>query len=546
MQRKFLSAGLAAAALVIVPTAGVAAPVAAIASQFNGHSLRDYIGLTGFATIPPDMAGAVSSSHVMQITNGGVSIHDRSGNRLSYQTGLSFLRASGISAADIPDDDGPFDPRLQYDKASGRFFGVIESLGPGLGPRTEPLPADLATSAALGGDVPYGTYEGPFKSSISGRPRGEPGRNNPIYVFVSKSSDPTEGFTAVKFNTAGGNFADFPTLGVNGDSLTIGTNNFNLVTGRFQGVSIFSVPKASLLAETPSLDGLLRAENLDPRVVGISPYGVSSQNAPDGTQKIVGVSVLAYRELQGLTLDANLPALFFDGVIDVTIQNDQRPARQPGDVSVPLDGGDTRIGSDLYQVGRYVYGTRGSGDSASGTPADDNIIHWFILDAITNLSVAEGSFSTNGVDYSYPSIAVSDSGTNFAIGYTGSGPDQVLSAFARVCEFNLGTTVYCGEEQLIKEGLDPRYILTFGGSRNRWGDYSDAQWDPTDPFSLWLFLEYPDAPSTNPLSAEFNTGRWATIITQLRLDALAVPGPGTLALFGLGLGGLLAARRRPR
>ncbi|TML32744.1 MAG: PASTA domain-containing protein [Actinobacteria bacterium] len=50
------------------------------------------------------------------------------------------------------------------------------------------------------------------------------------------------------------------------------------------------------------------------------------------------------------------------------------------------------------------------------------------------------------------------------------------------------------------------YVKTFGGSRNRWGDYSAAQVDPLDDRSLWTIQEY----AGRPVGAGDGSGRWAT------------------------------------
>jgi hypothetical protein len=50
------------------------------------------------------------------------------------------------------------------------------------------------------------------------------------------------------------------------------------------------------------------------------------------------------------------------------------------------------------------------------------------------------------------------------------------------------------------------YVKTFGGSRNRWGDYSSTQVDPLDDRSLWTIQEY----AGRPVGAGDGSGRWAT------------------------------------
>ena len=41
----------------------------------------------------------------------------------------------------------------------------------------------------------------------------------------------------------------------------------------------------------------------------------------------------------------------------------------------------------------------------------------------------------------------------------------------------------------LKAG-EASYVKTFGGSRNRWGDYNGIAVDPADPTRVWMFAEY--------------------------------------------------------
>ena len=61
-------------------------------------------------------------------------------------------------------------------------------------------------------------------------------------------------------------------------------------------------------------------------------------------------------------------------------------------------------------------------------------------------------------------------------------------------------------ETSIKAGED-YYLRTFGGPRNRWGDYSGISVDPSNESKFWIFNMYA-APQGTDIGGEF--GRWGT------------------------------------
>jgi hypothetical protein len=529
----------------LLGTSAFAGPVSYVATKAPGVSLRDYIAATGFASTPPDMGGAVSQDHVVQLTNGGIAIFNKQGQRLSYQTNESFLTAAGIAPADIG-SSGAFDPRLVYDTSTQRYIGVFEATGPAGsgGAFAPPTGRDFPKLGDAGeGDEINETRRAALQGESATADATSSTPNNPIYVFVSKTSNPLDGFRAVKFNTTQGYFGDFPTLGVTGDAVTITTNDFS--DAGFQSVSLFTIPKADLLGATPTLARLTRNEGLDPNSYGFALQPVTNPNAT-GSQNVIAISAANFFEqnLSKLNLDANGVQTTLDSPSILAIARDGDPAagRQPfAQTRVKVDTGDDRIGSSVHQAGNYIFVTHGWGDdSFTGRASTYSAIAYEIIDARTNTVVAQGQLASTARDYSFPSIAPNSDGSRFALTYTRSGPNETLSNYAVVCNFNQATlAVKCGPQVLVQVGLDPGYVLTLGGSRNRWGDYSQIQWDEFTN-SWWVFGQYSDYSRDGFNSSTFlNSGRWATIVAQI-----AVPSPAMVALFGLGAAGLGFARRR--
>src|SRR5205807_1796433 len=90
--------------------------------------------------------------------------------------------------------------------------------------------------------------------------------NNRILIARSDTSNPAGTWKAVALTTSNNKFADFPTLGLDANGLYIGTNNFTS-SGSFN-VGLYSIPKADLLATTPSLAHLTSFANTDPNQYG--------------------------------------------------------------------------------------------------------------------------------------------------------------------------------------------------------------------------------------------------------------------------------------
>src|SRR5205823_9307873 len=78
--------------------------------------------------------------------------------------------------------------------------------------------------------------------------------NNRILIARSDTSNPAGPWKAVALTTSNNLFADFPTLGLDANGLYVGTANYtNSSVTTNSNVGLYSIPKADLLATTPSL-----------------------------------------------------------------------------------------------------------------------------------------------------------------------------------------------------------------------------------------------------------------------------------------------------
>jgi hypothetical protein len=471
-----------------------------IISQFLGTSLGPELP-PNTGPIPPDMGGSVGTNQmgqeqVVQMLNGSFTVYSGAGTVLNRTTDSTFWLNAGVPANIV--GTGLSDPRIIYDPNSQRWFASEISIGNGTG---------------SGSNL------------------------NQILIGVSKTSDPTQGFSAVYIPSTSGTFGDFPTLGVTPNSVVIGTNNFSSNSGEegltgATGVSIFSVPKSDLLAATPTVANIASFNNLPFTSQGWAPEAATNFGAsPNAT--VLGVvspspsypvTITSSQITGGGGAGAMLGPVTNSPMMNGGQPND---GRQP-DPAFSIAAGDNRISSGPFQVGNNIYFAQ----SVLNNPGTDDVVQWGILDATTGKVSEQGIIAVPNQDLLYPSISANANG-DFVVAFNASGPNQNVSAYYDVCS-PIGVTISCIAPQLDFAGLVGDYMLHDQNGVVRWGDYSWTVIDPLNPLDFWLFQEY-------PLSSE----RWGTVITEIALVSLA-PEPASLLVMATGLAGLGILRRRRR
>jgi hypothetical protein len=428
---------------------------------------------------PPDMGGAVGPAGVVQVVNGAFADYNSNGTLQAPRiTDRTFWLDAGISSSIVT--PGVADPRIIYDKGSGRFFASEISVGNG-------------TNA------------------------------NQVLLAVSNDSNPLHGFKAISFDSSPGQFADRPTLGVNGDSVTIGVNDFNPITG----VSIFSIPKADLTSGSPSTANMTRFDNL-PLTQGWTPQAATGA-AINGTT-ILGVDIVNQSSaiIKSTITGAGGPGAALSGPSNIASIGSgvPSPGRQPAPGVPGIDPGDNQISAGVVQVGNSVFFSR----AVAGASGD--AIQWGVLNITTDNLVSQGLIQSANTDYLYPAIAANGAGV-FVIGFNGSSASQNISGYWVSCTIMAG----CGAPSLAFAGLSDDYDITSLTPLNRWGDYNWATVDPMNPNDFWLFQQYPMAGQFEGLS------EWGTVITEV---SAAVPEPTTFTLLSTFFAGLGLVRLRSR
>ncbi|MFP5275332.1 PEP-CTERM sorting domain-containing protein [Coleofasciculus sp.] len=485
---------------------------------------------------PPDTMGGVGSDHIVELINGRYSVYEKAtGTRVQTSSLDQFWRDAGVNFSSFT-----FDPRLLYDPFSERWFAAS---------------VDNAR------------------------------RDNNFLLAVSNSSDPTAGWTGVAIDSDSRNqrWADYPTLGFDGDGVYLAANMFPISGRGAFGLTttIVAVPKNDLLAATPTATIATELENIisDATVPSEQPITNPQLAVPENellpgtpTASIVPEDVLpaatsatvnatlfennstsitgftvqpvvdldntglpaallsSFRTSSGLFKrsniigDINSPTLdTSDGLISVEPFFSKSSAEQPGPKkNLEIANGSIFHGNVVLQNGAFwgVQTVNNAGRAA---------LRWFQIDATTNLLMQEGLISDPNLDFYYGSIAVNDF-DDVVIGFSGSGENQFVSSYAALGQTSGGMTTF-DTPLLLKEGVDDYQI---GTGRNRWGDYSATTIDPTDPFTFWTFQEF--------VSAE---NRWSTQITELKIASTTVPEPASvLGVLTFGAFGATSLKRK--
>jgi hypothetical protein len=409
---------------------------------------------------PPDCNGAAGPLHYVELINGRFSVYDKtSGQRILTTNSTSFWTDSGITfGAGILVSD----PRLVFDPLVQRWFS----------------------------------------SSVDFSPANE--SNNRFLLAISASADPTGGWTGLAFvaDPEQGNFADFPTLGLDENGVYLAAHMFSPL-GVPVGETLVSLPKGDLLAATPTADNRTAFGLLDSASYGAVLEPAMNFEVPTNNGKVLAVGDLGLDHAIHSTLAAfdisNAsgpgPAMLSPPTI-ISVDPYSVPINpfQP-DGNNTLDDGDARFSACVYQSAGILY-------AVHGVQVDNRAaLRWYKISPADFSVLQSGTITDPDLDLFYPSIAVNTAGI-VVICFNGCSTGTFVSSFVVVGETVDGLTTF-GSPLLLKAGL-ASYRLVSRGGVSRWGDYSTTCVDPIDPNRFWTIQMYPSDSST-----------WSTQITEL-------------------------------
>ncbi len=435
---------------------------------------------------PPDSMGAIGPSQFVLAVNGRI----RSFNK---QTGLR----DGVLDADMdiffqsvmtPPVSNNFtsDPRIRYDRLSQRWFVTIIDV-PG-------------KAGALPNRILLAVSDGPTLTSST------------VWTFFYFRHD------LVSPSGDSGNFADYPTLGIDRNALYMGVNIFGTRgQGSFSDTTGFVIRKSSVLGAGPIVVTAFRG--LVSKVQGINtgpytPQGVDNPDAASNEGYFIGADAGLYGRLalRRVSNPGGTPSISGNILISIPLNG--------GTISVPhlgntggaagnLDGLDYRLIMAQMRNG-HLWTCENIAVNNTGSPSGTDSrmgVRWYELSGLasgqTPAVVQSGtvyqpsaSNTTDQRNYWMGSINVSGQG-HAVIGFSVAGANEHINAgyAGRLAADAAGTM---GEPVLFTSSSSAYNPPSDPGSAEgrRWGDYSYTSVDPDDDMTMWTVQQFCDAPNS--------------------------------------------------
>ncbi len=456
------------------------------ATSYIGHSDVPKVG-TGNIVIPPDTTGAVGTAKIVTSLNNNFVIHTKStGAQLSAVSQDTFWTPAGTV--------GPFDPRIVYDPYNSRWIVAAVSN------------AQTATSSIL--------------------------------IGISNTSDPSGAFTLFRIDADAANttWADFPTLGFNRNWVSVNVNMIVTSSGAFSTGKNLVVDYAQLRAGTFSGSlfsgsGFTTSPALTYSITENNLYAPTHLSSAGGTYR---VDVIAGTPpTPTYTIGATLTRTGggwtqpnVGGSIQILPQAAPiSGASSCGPTPCRLETQDSQIRSNpVFRNGSIYYA------QTIGLPAGTmtrTVVQWTRLTAATGVFADGGRIDdptatqTNGGKwYAYPSIAV-NANNDVMLGWSQFASNQPAAAGYNY-RFHSDAPGLMRDPLIYKAGED-YYNKTFGGGRNRFGDYSVTQVDPSNDLDLWTLQQYSMLRvGTDDGNTGSNSSRWSTWWARVASDPTAI------------------------
>jgi hypothetical protein len=440
-----------------------------VTTSFLGGQFSD----SGF--VPPDSMGAAGPSQFLVGINGLMRSFQKSGaadGALNTTTNNFFASVLGGKEAG--------DPRVRYDRLSGRWFITMISVDPTAG-SLQPVNR-LLLAVSSGGTI----------ASASS------------FTFFAFQQD-----AVTPVGNDAGCFLDYDTLGVDANALYVGANFFciRVVNGVNQPVFVdsgaFVIRKSSVLGAGPMVVTAFR--NLTNGTSGgpSTPQGADNDDPSATTGYLAGVDVhlFSHLELRRITDPGGTPSI--SGNLDIPVATTTNPIPVPhmGSDGRPLDAVDERLmnavvrNGQLWTIHNIQVDATGAGSSTGGRDGT----RWYQLGnldttpTVTQFGTVFDPSAANPLSWWMPSINVTQQG-HVAIGGSVAGATHFADAWTagRLATDPAGTmqtpTVYTS----ANAAYNPVF-QSFPDNPHRWGDFSFTSLDPNDGMTMWTIQEYTNA-----------------------------------------------------
>lgn len=416
--------------------------------------------------IPPDPIMAVGPNHVVAMINVSFRIFDKNGTLLKNIAASSFFNA-------LPGSLSPNDPQVIYDHYANRWVMMW---------MTSPTATDHRHLFAVSDDDnPLGTW---YQWSTSG-------------ISVGDSLTP--------------NWGDYPALGYDSLGIYVSSRQFSLAGGSFAYNRLRVFPKAQMYTNNAAPITFndfwdFRDPETESLFDGIRPMNGYSRSSKSFFVNIPATNPVNYVTLWTMTDPAVSPSMTAENITVGQYRTPTQPL-QLGGGSPLLESGGRQIRANVIYRDSTLWFVH---SVAAGASFEYSAVRYVKLNPYTRAVQEDVAFGATGYWYFFPSIVVNKN-QDVMVTYSRSSANEFPGAFLS------------GRKKTDPAGLSGsvpmkvgagNYVVTFSGTRNRWGDYSGAAVDPSDQTTMWAHTEYASARNA-----------WSTWITSAKIGPL----PGAIA-----------------
>lgn len=407
--------------------------------------INDFIANQMTNSIPPDPIIAAGPNHIIAMVNTSFIIYDKQGNQL-------FNRSADQWFANVLPYSGLFDPIVLYDQFEERWVQCW----------------DLQND---------NNQTGYWAVSVSDD--SDPMGDWYNFVFPAHLNGSTNAF----------NWGDYQKVGYDHQAVYISGRQFGFGSGFFY-CKVRIVPKSQLYANNGGPVDYTDFWNFrDPNNPGVvvdgPPIAAAHLDSTDNKAYLVVDS--PYNTSNFITLWTIQDPLGTNPVVTgVNIPTTAAPLAQNGN---QLGGGSPRI-----DVGRRTYRNAVYKDGhiwtscpiGGGTNNLYTFARYVRIDVNTNTAIEDAALGADGFYYLYPAAMI-DEDNNLIMVFTRTADTEY--AGAAFTGRKAGDPPGLAPSVMLKEG-EGNYVVTFGTTRNRWGDYMGVALDPVYPNVVWGIAEY--------------------------------------------------------
>jgi uncharacterized protein (UPF0303 family) len=449
---------------------------------------------SNYIIIPPDIAGGVGPAKVMESFNNNYRIRDKVTGATQLTVGTATFWNPVVTNKALLNQ--LTDPRTVYDPVNNRWIVAMQTVN----------------------------------------------SNGLILFGVSQTSDPAGSWFLYALTLSGSYLIDFPILGFNKNWICVSINRYTAGGAFSFGVQVvgdYAAARGGTLSSVSIFNGAAGARfcaspcvtltNTDTLyiVTHLGSAGATYQvdritGTPAAPVYTSGVTQTraggGWTQPSGQLLPQSAPV---------------SGASSCGATPCPIETQDAQVRSapvlriDSTTGRQFIYYTQTIQLSGPTRTA----VQWTKITTATSVvaAIADGGRiddATAANWYAFPHIAVNSVG-DFIVGYSRFGSTFHPSAAYsyHVASEGLGTI----RDPFIYHAGEDYYHKDFASGRNRWGDFSTAQVDPSDDQSLWTLQEYAKTrTSTDDGTTGANGSKWSSwwaAVTNGTPSVTLDPGP---------------------